>query len=143
MLSFTSEEQRLAYLQIFRPYDVFPLLNGSEADLAEAILRYKGVVLDSIIEDRLLAAASQGSEDQKLVEQLNLDKTQLGQLLLLPPQKLSPETNQRIEEFEREIEQIEGHLAQHVASLGQSRRALAVTIEKVQAAIPNDGALVP
>jgi hypothetical protein len=83
IFSFTSEEQRLAYLDIFHPYSLFPFLNGTESDLAAAVLRYKGVVLDSIVEDRLLAEATQGSEDQKLVEQLNLDKSQLGQLLYL------------------------------------------------------------
>jgi len=68
--------------------------------------RYKGVVLDSIVEDRLLAEASQGSEDPQLVEQLNLDKRQLGQLLLQPAQKLTAETNQRIETIEGEVEKI-------------------------------------
>src|SRR5271157_2157900 len=85
IFSFTSEQQRLAYLDIFRPYILFPFLKGTEADLAAAILRYKGVVLDSIIEDRLLAEASQGSEDQKLVEQLNLDKSQLASYICNRP----------------------------------------------------------
>jgi hypothetical protein len=107
-----------------------------------AVLRYKGVVLDSIVEDRLLAEASQGSEDQKLVEQLNLDKRQLGQLLLQPAQKLSAETNQRIEALEGEVEKIESQLAQHVAGLGQARHALGVSLEQVQPTIPNDGALI-
>src|SRR6266481_8590473 len=107
-----------------------------------AVLRYKGAVLDSIVEDRLLAEASQGSEDQKLVEQLNLDKRQLGQLLLQPPQKLSEKTNQRIEALEGEVEQIEGQLAQHVAGLGKARYALGVSLEQVQPTIPNDGALI-
>ena len=98
--------------------------------------------MDSIVEDRLLAEASQRSEDQKLVEQLNLDKRQLGQLLLQPVQKLSAETNQRIEGLEREAEKIEGQLAQHVAGLGQARHALSVSLEQVQATIPNDGALI-
>jgi hypothetical protein len=77
----------LAYLGTFNPYSLFPFLKGTETDLAAAVLGYKGVVMDSIVEDRLLAEASQGSEDQKLVEQLNLDKIQLGQLLLQPAQK--------------------------------------------------------
>src|SRR5260370_1331098 len=63
IFSFTSEQQRLAYLDIFDPYSLFPFLKGTEGDLAAAVLRYKGVVLDSIVEDRLLAEASQGSED--------------------------------------------------------------------------------
>jgi hypothetical protein len=85
IFSFTSEQQRLAYLDIFDPYSLFPFLKATETDLAAAVLRYKGVVLDSIIEDRLLAEASKGSEDQKLVEQLNLDKSQLSQLLCNRP----------------------------------------------------------
>ena len=132
----------MAYLDIFHPYSLFPFLKGTEADLAAAVLRYKGVVLDSIVEDRLLAEASQGSEDQKLVEQLNLDKRQLGQLLLQPAQKLSAETNQRIEALEGEVEKIESQLAQHVAGLGQARHALGVSLEQVQPTIPNDGALI-
>ena len=142
IFSFTSEQQRLAYLDIFHPYSLFPFLKGTETDLAKAVLRYKGVVLDSIIEDRLVAQASQGSEDQKLVERLNLDKSQLGQLLLQPAQKLSAETNQRIEALEGEVEKIESQLAQHVAGLGQARRALGVSLEQVQATIPNDGVLI-
>ena len=142
IFSFASEQQRLAYLDIFRPYSLFPFLKGTETDLATAVLRYKGVVLDSIVEDRLLAKASQGSEDQKRVEQLDVDKRQLGQLLLQPAQRLSAETGQRIQSLEEEVERIESELAQHVAGLGQARHALSVRLEQVQQAIPNDGALI-
>jgi tetratricopeptide (TPR) repeat protein len=142
IFAFTSEEQRLAYLGIFHPYGLFPILTGTETDLATAVLRYKGVVLDSIVEDRLLPEASQGSEDQNLVEQLNLDKRQLGQLLLQPSQKLSEKTNQQIETLEAEVEKIEGQLAQRVTGLGRTRRALGVSLAEVQSTIPNDGALV-
>ena len=142
IFSFTSEQQRLAYLDIFHPYRLFPFLKGTEADFAAAILRYKGVVLDSIIEDRLLAEATDGSEDQKLAEQLNLDKRQLGQLLLQPAENLSDKTNQRINALEGEVEKIESLFAQHVAGLGQARRALGVSLEQVQQTIPDDGALI-
>ncbi|MBV9490335.1 MAG: hypothetical protein JO069_11525, partial [Verrucomicrobia bacterium] len=142
VLSFTSEQQRLAYLAIFHPYSLFPFLKGTEADLATAVLRYKGVVLDSIVEDRLLAQAGQGTEGQKLVEQLNRDKSQLGQLLLQPAPELSAGTEQRSAALEGEIEKIEGQLAQHVAGLGKARRALGVSLEQVQSAIPNEGALI-
>ena len=57
--------------------------------------------------------------------------------------KSSPiETNQRIEALEREVEKIEGQLAQHVAGLGQARHALGVRLEQVQSTIPNDGVLI-
>jgi tetratricopeptide (TPR) repeat protein len=142
MFSFTSEEQRLAYLDGFNQYSLLIALKGTETDLAEEILRYKGVVLDSIIEDRLLAEARDGSQDQKQVEELDMDKRQLGQLYLQSAQKLSVETTQRINLLEGEVEQIQSQLAQHVAGLGQARRALGVHLEQVQAAIPNDGALI-
>src|SRR5580704_13996844 len=142
IFSFTSEQQRLAYLNIFHPYSLFPFLKGTETDLAAAVLRYKGAVLDSIVEDRLLAEATQGSEDQKLVEQLDLDKTQLGQLLLQPLQKFSAQTKQRIEALEGEVEKIESQLAQRVAGLGRARHALGVRLEQVQPVIPSDAALI-
>jgi CHAT domain-containing protein/Tfp pilus assembly protein PilF len=142
IFSFTSEEQRLAYLKIFDPYSLFPFLKGTESDLAAAVLRYKGVVLDSVVEDRLLAEASQGSEDQKLVEQLILDKRQLGQLLLQPSPQLSAQTNQRIEALEGEAEKIEGQLAQNVAGLGHTRHALTVRPDQVQANVPDNGVLI-
>src|SRR5271166_558544 len=142
IFSFTSEQQRLAYLDIFNPYSLYAVLKGTETDLAEAVLRYKGIVLDSIVEDRLRAEAGGGDEGQKLVEQLNLDKRQLGQLYLQPAQELSAETNQRIEALEREVEKIEGQLARHVAGLGHARHALSVSLEQVQPTIPEDGALI-
>jgi CHAT domain-containing protein len=61
---------------------------------------------------------------------------------LQPAQKLSDKTNQRIEALEGEVEKIKGQLAQRVAGLGHARHALGVSLEQVQAAIPNDGALI-
>ena len=46
ILSFTSEQQRLAYEDTVHPYSLFAVLKESETDLALALLRYKGVVLD-------------------------------------------------------------------------------------------------
>jgi tetratricopeptide (TPR) repeat protein len=142
IFSFTSEQQRLAYLDIFNPYSLFALLQGTESNLTAAVLRYKGVVLDSIVEDRALAKASQGSQNQNALEQVNLDKRQLGQLLLEPAQKLSAHLNQRVARLEGEIEKIESQIAQRVTGLGQARHALGVSLEQVQSAIPNDGELV-
>ena len=141
MFSFSSEPQRLAYLATLNPYSLFALLPGCEADLALALLRYKGVVLDSVIEDRLLAQASTNAEDHDRVERLKADRRQLDRLLLQAPQKLS-EASQQVEKLEQEVEELEGQLAQRVAGLGQARRALGVTLEQVQACLPRDGALI-
>ena len=141
MFSFSSEPQRLPYLATLDPYSLFAVLPGCEADLALALLRYKGVVLDSVIEDRLLAQASTNAEDQNRVERLKADQRQLDRLLLQAPQKVS-EASQQVENLKQEVEELEGQLAQHVAGLGQARRALGVTLEQVQARLPADAALI-
>ena len=97
ILSFTSEQQRLAYEDTVHPYSLFAILKETEADLALALLRYKSVVLDSIIEDRLVAEASKESKDRDLVGRLAADKRLLGQLLLQSPNRPSTEPNNRIE----------------------------------------------
>jgi tetratricopeptide (TPR) repeat protein len=97
ILSFTSEQQRLAFLANFDPYQLFAILDTSEADLAAAVLHYKGSVLDSVIEDRRVAEASQDGENRILLDHLKKDKQQLGTLLLQthkkprlkPPSKFS------------------------------------------------------
>ena len=50
--------------------------------LAGAVLHYKGVVLDSIIEDRLLAETSKEEANRELVEQLKAKKRMVAQLSL-------------------------------------------------------------
>ena len=126
ILSFTSEQQRLAYEDTVHPYSLFAVLKESETDLALALLRYKGVVLDSIIEDRLVAEASKESKDRDLVGRLATDKRLLGQLLLQSPNRPSAEPNNRIQNLEHEVEQFEGRLAQNVSGLGRARWVLTV-----------------
>ena len=106
------------------------------------MLRYKGVVLDSLLEDRLVAETSQTSEDRGRVERLAADKRQLGQLLLESSQRPSKERDQRVEALEQEVERLEGELAQSVAGLGRVRRVLSVSVGQVQAVLPRDGALI-
>jgi CHAT domain-containing protein/Tfp pilus assembly protein PilF len=142
VLSFASEQQRLAFENKANPRYLFSVLNGTKEDPATAILRYKGIVLDSIIEDRLVAAQSERSGDRSLVERLSVTKAQLGQLLLETADKITHETDKKIAELEKEVQQIEEQLAQHFYGPGQARRALSVSVGQVQAAIPNDAALI-
>src|SRR5207237_226805 len=76
------------------------------------------------------------------VQRLNGDRQRLGQMLLETPKGPVDQNAKRIQQLEQEVEQIEGKLARNVAGLGRPRRALAVTVEEVQAAIPADGALI-
>ncbi|MFL6588803.1 MAG: tetratricopeptide repeat protein [Chthoniobacterales bacterium] len=145
VLSFTSERQRLAFQQTTQPYKLFGTL-GSASDLAETILRQKGVVLDSLLEDRLVAEASADPKQREIIQQLSLAKERMTQLVIESPSDPS-EQARRQREVEKEklsgnIERLEGSLARSTAGLGRGRRALAVTVEQIQAVLPKEAALV-
>jgi tetratricopeptide (TPR) repeat protein/CHAT domain-containing protein len=142
VFAFCSEPQRLAYQDTVVPYALFAAIGGSDFELASACLRYKGVVLDSIIEDHQLAEGTENKKDHDLVQRLNADRERLGQMLLETPKTASAQNAKQIQQLEQEVEQIEGKLARNVAGLGPPRRALAVTVGQVQASIPTDGVLV-
>lgn len=145
ILSFTSERQRLAFQQTTKPYTLFGTL-GNARDLAETVLRQKGVVLDSLLEDRLVAQASADSKQREIIQQLDLAKERMAQLVIEVPSDSSEEARrQREKEKERlsgQIEQLEANLARSAAGLGRGRRALAVTVDQVKAALSKNAALI-
>ena len=142
ILSFGSEDQRLAYQRLQDPYTLFAAVGESDPILAGAVLHYKGVVLDSIIEDRLLAETGKDEANRELVEQLNAKKRIVAQLSLQTTAASGKEAGERIKALEQEVENIEGKLARQGTDLGQARRALTATVEQVQAALPHDMLLV-
>jgi CHAT domain-containing protein/tetratricopeptide (TPR) repeat protein len=142
ILSFGSEDQRLAYQRLLNPYTLFATLGQSDSLLAAAVLHYKGVVLDSMIEDRLLAETGKEEANRDLVEQLNAKKRIVAQLSLQTTAATPKEIAERMQALEQEVENIEGKLARQGTDLGQARRALTITVEQVQAALPNDTVLV-
>ena len=141
ILSFGSEEQRLAYQRNLDPYTLFAALGDSDYSLASAVLHYKGVVLDSIIEDRLLVETGKEAAHRDLVEELSAKKRTIAQLSLQTT-TASKEANERIQALEQEVENIEGKLGRQGTDLGQARRALSVRVEEVESALPNDTVLV-
>ena len=81
-LSFTSERQRLVFVRgphLSDRYDLWATL-GVARPLARAIVRSKGIVLDSLLEDRLVAEASANPEIHQLASQLAKAKQRLSQL---------------------------------------------------------------
>jgi CHAT domain-containing protein len=145
VLSFASEQQRLVYQAQDRPYSLFACLD-SVRQLTLTLFRSKGIVLDSLLEDRLVAEASQNPQDRAIIEELGPAKQRLTQLLLQTPKDFSKEAlNHRAktrDRLAREVEQLEGTLAQKVAGLGHARRALSVTVEQVQKAVTGKAALI-
>ena len=73
ILSFTSEQARLTFQKTTQPYTLFATL-GSAAELAQTVLRQKGVVLDSLLEDRLVAEASADANQREVITQLRAEK---------------------------------------------------------------------
>ncbi|MDA1272745.1 MAG: CHAT domain-containing protein [Verrucomicrobia bacterium] len=145
VLSFTSESQRLAFTERRNPYGLLAAVE-SALGVATAVLRNKGIVLDSLLEDCLVAEASQKPEHQALVEQLRSTKLRMTRFLLEEPEMLSLQSREA-REAERaksveELERLEGSLAREVAALGHPRRALRVTVEQVRQALPKDAVLL-
>jgi CHAT domain-containing protein/Tfp pilus assembly protein PilF len=145
ILSFTSEQQRLTFQKTTEPYALFATL-GDASELAQTILRQKGVVLDSLLEDRLVAEANADPKQREIVEQLRAEKQRLMQLALEGPKDLSEAAQkQRAAEKEKlstEVEQLEAGLARQVAGLGKARRALSITVPQVQSVLPKQAVLI-
>jgi CHAT domain-containing protein/Tfp pilus assembly protein PilF len=145
ILSFTSEQQRLAFQKTSSPYTLFATLRNA-AELAQTVLRQKGVVLDSLLEDRLVAEASSDPKQREIIQQLRADKQRLMQLVLEVPKDLSEAAlKQRAAQKEKlsaEVEQLEGGLARQVAGLGRARRALSITVSQVQSVLPKQAVLI-
>lgn len=145
ILSFTSEEQRLAFHNSINPYSV-PGTLGNAAELAEIVLRQKGIVLDSLLEDRLVAEASGDPKQRLVIEQLRAARQRLTQLRLAVPKDLSEQGEKQLaiekEHLSTQVERWEAGLARQVAGLGKTRRALRVTVAQVQTVLPKAATLV-
>jgi tetratricopeptide (TPR) repeat protein len=145
ILSFTSEQQRLAFQKTEQPYNFFGTL-GSAPELAEVVLRRKGIVLDSLLEDRLIAEASQDPKQHEIVNELRSAKERLLQWQLETPKGASKDEllkhDRENKELSSKVEELEASLARQVAGLGRARRELSVTVPQVQAALGKDETLI-
>ena len=145
LLSFTSDRQRTAYVRCQNPYDLLATL-GCAPGLAEALLRNRGIVLDSLMEDELAAKESSNPEVKKSLEDLRSAGRRLIKLQMETPSDLSPEAlRQRQTEkdtFEQQVDTFQKALARNVGSLGRTRRALRVTVPEVRAVLAKDEVLL-
>src|SRR5207302_10704033 len=108
----------LAFQKTTNAYTLAATL-GTAPELAETVLRQKGVVLDSLLEDRLVAEASGDPKQREIIEKLRAAKQRLMQLVLEVPKDLS-EAAQKKRAIEKqklsaEVEQLEASLARQVA----------------------------
>jgi tetratricopeptide (TPR) repeat protein/CHAT domain-containing protein len=146
ILSFTSEKERLAYQKSQKhSYTVLATL-GLGPQMARALLRTKGIVLDSLVEDVRLAEGARSPELRRTVARLREAKARLVELAQKIPADTGSQALERrrteIRQLEAEVEGLEKELARHVSGLGAPRRALAVQVQEVQERLPGDAVLV-
>src|SRR5437762_1059672 len=151
VLSSASERQRLTF-QYHNSY-MLPGTLGDGPQVAEVVLRQKGVVLDSILEDRAFASSN---PRHPLLKELREVKHALMQSYLEAPRDLGlPRkveelfvaqqalqwglTTQALQDLSEELET---KLAREAGGLGHPRRALTVRVSDVQSVLGTDEALI-
>ena len=106
--------------------------------IADIILRWKGVVLDSILEDRAIYRRISTSEGgPKLVEDIQSKKNQVAALLA--------EKNydrKKFEELQRSVELMETSIANQAMSDGRARNFSLVTHDQIVDCIPKSAAVI-
>jgi CHAT domain-containing protein/Tfp pilus assembly protein PilF len=134
-LSFTCGRQRVDLKANFfflrNRYSLWADLNAPEP-LARAILRTKGLALDSSLEDRRIAEASDDPHLRDLVARLREQQQRLTELRQNPTNA----DRREIRNISEEVESLEAELARNVTGLGATRRILSVEVDQVRSALP-------
>lgn len=128
------ERKRLDYLRELRPYDLAASLDSGSA-VAEAVLMAKGIVLESLLEERRDSTASWKAGFDDLVEKTRLLKDQL----LADP--AAPGTIKR-ETQKLDLKRMESELARRRDSANGTLHSLAITAAAVSGVLPEDMALI-
>jgi CHAT domain-containing protein/Flp pilus assembly protein TadD len=142
VFTFAPEHQRMNFERTIEPCDLPAAL--ADADLlAEVVLRTKGVVLDSLLEDAATTRAQADPEVKDLMEKRGLLLVQLGQTGdESSASSNSPQMVARRRQLEQDEQQIEESLADKGVGSGKTRRALTTEVSDVRQALPDDTALV-
>ena len=145
ILAFASEGERLAYQQQEQATALLASL-GAASELAQVVLRNKGLVLDSLLEERLAVEASADPSIKAVVEQLRARGRQFMQHHLECPPDADADalTRWKAEEdaLRLLVEESQRTLTRKVMGTGTIRRALKVTLQEVQSALPDGTVLL-
>jgi CHAT domain-containing protein len=144
VFTFTAEHGRMDFERTIEPCDLPAALADSDL-LAEMVLRTKGVVLDSLLEDAALTRAERDPDVRDMLEKRRLLLAQLGE----SPGDVSdadfsraPTAQADRRKLEQEEQQLEASLADKGVGSGETRRALATDVSEIRDALPTDAALV-
>jgi CHAT domain-containing protein len=108
---------------------------------ALALLRRKGRVLDAMIDTFAIARQRADARDQQLMDQLHSTTAHLARVALdAPVESRADERERQLRELEAQKERFEAELSEHSAELRAQLQP--VTLDAVQAAIPEDSVLV-
>ncbi len=144
VFTFTVERQRMDFARTIEPCDV-PAALGDADLLAQVVLRTKGVVLDSLLEDEAQARAARDPEVRELMEKQRLLLARLTRAqedALSGAFSDSPEAIADRKQMEKDEQDLEASLAEKGIGSGKTRRALETDVSDVQGALPVDAALV-
>ncbi|MDF1811375.1 MAG: CHAT domain-containing protein [Verrucomicrobiales bacterium] len=139
VLTFTTERERFAFLRGAEPYDILATLKAGE-ETANAILAYKGIVLESILEDRRMLKALSSPALEASVKRLDELKSRLKPVLVNTQSRKQNLTG--ITAGKLEFEKIEKSLARSISGFGNTRGSLSITYRQVALRLPNDMALL-
>ncbi len=139
VLAFADEAMRLAYRSSVDLWSLHASLGLDEA-LAGTVLRTKGIVLESLLEDRGLAAKASDPELAKALEELEALRRRLMEAILGGAgsgDAKAVELKQRIAALEAKLRAGAGEGRENTA-----RDAIDTSVAEVVAALPEGGALV-
>lgn len=140
VLAFGDEALRLAYRSSVDPWSLHASL-GLTDGLAEIVLRTKGIVLESLLEDRGLAARANDPALAAALEELEILRRRLMESLLGGAKS----GDAAVTDLKTRISELEAKLKEGGAGRPEGagvREAVKTTVAEVAAALPPDGALV-
>ncbi len=145
-----SERQKLAYLdtlaeQVDRAITLsvafMPESAPARGLAVSAVLQRKGRIQDELSGANAALRRQLGPEDAAVLDRFNKVTSRLAGLVLGGPQRASAEAHQqRIADIRKEREELEAEISRRSARFRS--RSASVTLERVQAAVPEDAALV-
>ena len=148
-LAIGSERQKLGFLNsasertdrtVSLSVNLAPGNPAASALAALVLLQRKGRVLDAMSDSMAGLRRRYEPQDRALLDQLNQTGSQLARLVLNGPGKVPIEEHQaRVKELEGQKEKLEAEISQHSAEFRAGTQT--VTLEAVQAAIPENAAL--
>jgi len=132
------ERSRLSWQGAYLRFSVQPCVLRSE-QMGQLVLRWKGIVLDSLIEDREMASAVSGdAEGQKKLTEIQQLRGSVSKLAFSDKQ---PDREQS-EQIANRIADIERSLASRATILGRARKSANITLDAVLPALPDSCVLL-